>query len=108
MTKVSLFFEQKLLHEEDSSLKKHRQLKVMRSRLSTNGGREMSQILVWREQKAEQQWSNLGFKSRSQDLGACILTAMDRNQSKNSPPQPVGDRKAMAARKIKFKRLIDT
>ena len=57
----------------------------------------MSQILVWREQKAEQQWSNLGFKSRSQDLGACILTAMDRNQSENPLPQPVAEMKDKGA-----------
>ena len=82
---------------EDSSRKKYRQLKVMRSRLAINGGRELPQILVWRQQKPEQQWSNLGFKSRSQDLGACILTAMDRNQSENPLPQPVAEMKDKGA-----------
>ena len=74
---------------EDSSRKKYRQLKVMRSRLAINGGRELPQILVWRQQKPEQQWSNLGFESRSHDLGASILTAKDPHPPEN-PPQNSG------------------
>jgi Nif-specific regulatory protein len=57
----------------------------------------MPQILVWREPKAEQQWSNLGFKSRFHALGACILTAMDDNPQENPPLRLKGESKDQGA-----------
>lgn len=84
MTKVLHLFEQNLLFLKDSSPKKNRQLKVMPSRPAINGGREMPQILVWRERKAEPQSAKLGYWSRFHELGASILTAMDPTPTSNS------------------------